>query len=83
MLTALYYDSLGWHTRQEFEAFAHVYGFDIMQWSGYPVLRSVREFLMVTWIIQQAAESDQMAAEARKRISAPRTGASRKDWQPF
>lgn len=83
VLTALYYDSLGWHTREEYEAFARVYGFDILQWPGYPVLRSVREFLMVTWVIQQAAESDQMAAEARKRISALRTGASRKDWQPF
>jgi aminoglycoside phosphotransferase (APT) family kinase protein len=83
VLTALYYDSFGWHTRNEYEAFAHGYGFDIMQWSGYPALRSIREFLMVTWVIQQAAESDQVAAEARKRISALRTGASRKDWQPL
>jgi aminoglycoside phosphotransferase (APT) family kinase protein len=83
VLTALYYDSFGWHTREEYEAFARVYGFDIMEWSGYSALRSVREFLMVTWVIQQAAESDQMAAEGRKRISALRTGASRKDWQPY
>jgi aminoglycoside phosphotransferase (APT) family kinase protein len=83
ILTAIYYDSFGWHTREEYEAFARVYGFDIMLWPGYPVLRSVREFLMVTWVIQKAAESDQVAAEARKRISALRTGASRKDWQPY
>jgi aminoglycoside phosphotransferase (APT) family kinase protein len=83
VLTALYYDSFGWHTCQEYEAFAREYGFDIMHWPGYPVLRSIREFLMVTWVIQKAAESDQVAAEARKRISALRTGASRKDWQPY
>jgi thiamine kinase-like enzyme len=83
VLTALYYDSLGWHTQQEYDAFADVYGLDIRQWPGYPALRSVREFLMVTWVIQQAAESDRMAAEAHKRISALRTGASRKDWRPF
>ena len=82
-LTAIYYDSFGWHTREEYEDFARVYGFDIMQWPGYPVMRSVREFLMVTWVIQKAAESDQAAAEARKRISALRTGASRRDWQPY
>jgi thiamine kinase-like enzyme len=82
-LTAIYYDSFGWHTRDEYEEFARVYGFDIMQWPGYPVMRSVREFLMVTWVIQKAAESDQAAAEARKRISALRTGASRRDWQPY
>jgi len=82
-LTAIYYDSFGWHTREEYEEFARVYGFDIMQWPGYLVMRSVREFLMVTWVIQKAPESDQAAAEARKRISALRTGASRRDWQPY
>lgn len=82
-LTAVYYDSFGWHTREEYEAFVRVYGFDIMQWPGYPVMRSVREFLMVTWLVQKAGESDHIAAEARKRIAALRTGASRKDWQPY
>jgi aminoglycoside phosphotransferase (APT) family kinase protein len=82
-LTAIYYDSFGWHTRQEYEKFVDVYGFDIMQWPGYPVMRAVREFLMVTWVIQKAAESERVAAEAAKRIAALRTGVSRKDWQPY
>ena len=38
---------------------------------------------MVTWVIQKAAESPHIAAEAHKRIAALRTGASRKDWQPY
>lgn len=83
VLTAMYYDSFGWHTREEYETFVQVYGFDIMTWPGYPVLRDVREFLMVTWVIQKAGESETSAAEARKRIAALRTGASRKDWQPY
>jgi aminoglycoside phosphotransferase (APT) family kinase protein len=82
VLTAMYYDSFGWHTREEYETFVQVYGFDIMTWPGYPVLRDVREFLMVTWVIQKAGESETIAAEARKRIAALRTGASRKHWQP-
>ena len=82
-LTAIYYDSFGWHTRQEYETFADVYGFDIMQWPGYPVMRAVREFLMVTWVIQKAGESERVAAEAGKRIAALRTGTSRKDWEPY
>ena len=28
----------GWHTREEYETFTRVYGYDIMQWPGYPVL---------------------------------------------
>jgi aminoglycoside phosphotransferase (APT) family kinase protein len=81
--TAMFYDSFGWHTRDEYEDFARVYGWDIRQWAGYPVLRAVREFLMVTWLIQKAPEDAQAAAEAAKRIAALRTGASRQDWQPY
>jgi thiamine kinase-like enzyme len=81
-LTAIYYDSFGWHTRQEYEDFARVYGYDITRWAGYPVMREVREFLMVTWVMQKAAEDPWAAAEAAKRITALRTGSSRKDWQP-
>jgi aminoglycoside phosphotransferase (APT) family kinase protein len=83
ILTAIYYDSFGWHTHEEYETFACVYGFDIMRWPGYPVLRAVREFLMVTWVIQGAGRSQKVAAEAAKRIAALRTGASRKDWKPY
>jgi len=82
-LTAIYYDSFGWHTREEYQDFVRVYGYDIMTWPGYPAMRAVREFLMVTWVIQKAAESEQAAAEATKRIAALRTGASRQDWQPY
>jgi aminoglycoside phosphotransferase (APT) family kinase protein len=82
-LTAIYYDSFGWHTRDDYADFARVYGYDIVTWAGYPAMRAVREFLMVTWVIQKAAESGQAAAEAAKRIAALRTGASRKDWQPY
>jgi aminoglycoside phosphotransferase (APT) family kinase protein len=82
-LTAIYYDSFGWHSRQEYETFARAYGFDIMKWPGYSVMRTVRELLMVTWVIQKAGESDRIAAEASKRIAAMRAGASRKDWKPY
>jgi aminoglycoside phosphotransferase (APT) family kinase protein len=83
VLTAMYYDSFGWHTHEEYEAFVHVYGFDVMAWPGYPVLRDVREFLMVTWLGQKAPGDERVAAEVRKRITALRTGGAKKDWQPY
>ena len=52
------------------------------QWPGYPVLAAVREFIMVTWMVQKAGEKPETEAEARKRVDALRTGASRKDWLP-
>jgi len=83
VLTAMYYDSFGWHTREEYEDFVRVYGYDVRGWPGYPVLREVREFLMVTWVSQKAAAGDAWsAAEAAKRITALRTGTSRMDWLP-
>lgn len=81
--TAIYYDRFGWHTREQYETFARIYGYDIMQWPGYPVLAAIREFIMVTWMVLKARESEHTAAEAGKRLRALRTGASRKDWDPF
>jgi aminoglycoside phosphotransferase (APT) family kinase protein len=83
VLTAMYFDSFGWHTAAEYAAFAEVYGFDVMRWPGYPVLRDVREFLMVTWLSQKADHDEQAAAEVSKRIRSLRTGGSKRDWQPY
>jgi aminoglycoside phosphotransferase (APT) family kinase protein len=83
VLTAIYYDSFGWHTREEYDAFVSVYGFDVMGWPGYPVLRNIREFLMVTWLSQKVHGDERVAAEVRKRIAALRTGGDKKDWQPY
>lgn len=71
------------HTQEQYESFVRIYGYDITKWSGYPLLANIREFLMITWIIQKAGENEKTAAEARKRLNALRTGASRKDWSPF
>lgn len=81
--TAIYYDRFGWHTREEYESFTRIYGYDLLQWPGYSVLADVREFIMVTWMILKAGETERNAAEARKRVNALRTGQSRKDWDPF
>jgi Ser/Thr protein kinase RdoA (MazF antagonist) len=81
--TAIYHDRFGWHTQEEYENFVSVYGYDIMRWSGYETLANIREFTIVTWIGQKANENKRTSAEARKRVDALRTGASRKDWLPF
>jgi aminoglycoside phosphotransferase (APT) family kinase protein len=83
VLTALYFDRFGWHTAEEYAAFVEAYGYDVMAWDGYPLLADVREFLMVTWLSQNAATDPKVAREMERRISDLRTGASRKGWQPF
>ncbi|WP_329384211.1 aminoglycoside phosphotransferase family protein [Streptomyces sp. NBC_01716] len=83
MQTAMYYDSFGWHTEAEYADFAVGYGFDVRQWSGYTVLRSVRELLMVTWLSQNAGASPRAAEEVEKRVETLRSGGSRRAWAPF
>jgi hypothetical protein len=83
MQTAMYYDSFGWHTEAEYADFVAGYGFDVREWAGYAVLRSVRELLMVTWLSQNAGANPRAADEVEKRVATLRSGASRRGWAPF
>lgn len=83
MQTAMYYDSFGWHTEVEYAEFVAGYGFDVREWSGYGVLRSIRELLMVTWLSQNAGADPRAAEEVEKRVESLRSGGSRRDWAPF
>lgn len=81
--TALFYDRFGWHTRAEYEAFVHHYGFDLMNWPGYHVLADVRELMMTLWMGGKAAAEPTAAEEFARRVESMRTGGDRRDWRPF
>lgn len=81
--TALFYDRLGWHTEEEYRTFVEVYGYDLTTWEGYSDLADMREIAMTTWLGRKAGESAATAEEAEKRITAIRTGASRRDWGAY
>ena len=81
--TALFYERLGWHTLEEYRGLVETYGFDIMSWSGYPVMRDLRELLMVAWLAEKAVSDTSLAAELAVRVRALQTGASRRDWRPL
>ena len=81
--TALFYDRLGWHTREEYQTFVDVYGYDLTQWEDYEALADMREIAMTTWLSEKATTSPAAAAEAAKRINAIRSGTSRRDWGAY
>jgi aminoglycoside phosphotransferase (APT) family kinase protein len=83
VLTAMYFERFGWHTAQEYAEFVAGYGFDVMTWPGYRVLRDVRELLMVAWLAQNTREHERIAAELAKRIADLRAGDGQRDWSPF
>ncbi|MEV8287872.1 phosphotransferase [Streptomyces niveus] len=82
MQTAMYHDSFGWHAEAEYADFVAGYDFDVREWVGYAVLRSVREFLMVTWLSQKAGANPRAADEVEKRVATLRSCGSRRDWAP-
>ena len=81
--TAIFYDRLGWHSRDEYLSFVEAYGYDLLRWEGYPELAKIREIAMTSWLSRKAAGSAATAKEATKRIDAIRTGASRRDWGAY
>ena len=83
VLTALYFERYGWHSADEYAQFVKAYGYDIMHWSGYPVMRDVRELLMVTWLTERAIDDHAAASELRKRMETLRSGGDRRSWQPL
>jgi aminoglycoside phosphotransferase (APT) family kinase protein len=83
ILTAMYFERYGWHTESEYREFCDSYGFDVMAWPGYKTLADTREFLMVTWLSQNAASGSSSEGELRRRIKTLRSGDGRAEWQPF
>ncbi|MBZ6255185.1 aminoglycoside phosphotransferase family protein [Streptomyces olivaceus] len=83
ILTAIYYDRYGWHSKTEYADFVHRYGFDLMNWPGYETLADLRELMMVVWIGYQAGTSDRFSAEFALRMRSLRTGEGRDKWGAF
>lgn len=77
--TALAVDRFGL-PRETYEEFCRTYGFDVTQWPGYPVLRSVRELTMLTWLMQLVDVSPNHKAEFEHRIGSMRTGRTTEPW---
>lgn len=82
-MTATEYVTAGWWTREEYEAFSSVYGFDVMAWSGFGVLRRVHELKMTTWLMQNVEESAEVRVEYHYRMTTIRSGEGRESWRPF
>jgi aminoglycoside phosphotransferase (APT) family kinase protein len=83
VLTALYYERFGWHTRAEYESFVAAYGFDLLGWSGYPVLADLRELMMTVWLGGRVANGRSAAREFALRVETLRVDGDRRGWRPF
>jgi len=74
---------IGWHTDIAYASFCDTYGFDITKWDGFPVIRAINELKMTTWLMQNVAESEQVADEFRTRLASLQDDDAPRHWQPF
>jgi aminoglycoside phosphotransferase (APT) family kinase protein len=81
--TATEYVTAGFWTADQYRDFVDAYGFDITKWSGFDVMRRVRELTMTTWLMQNVNESPEIRAEFEKRMGTIRAGHPTEPWQAF
>lgn len=65
---------------EHYQQFARTYGFDVKSWSGYPVLRELRELRMITTNARKANHTSGTLNEVRRRISGYREGNGALRW---
>ncbi|QUQ62310.1 phosphotransferase [Kutzneria sp. CA-103260] len=61
---------------------ADAYGFDVTRWSGFPVLRELRE-LKLAAVGMPIARDTQSHTELRRRLHSIRTGDTTTQWTPY
>ncbi|MFD6158061.1 phosphotransferase enzyme family protein [Nocardia sp. NPDC060256] len=69
--------------QQEYESYVRIYGRDVTQWSGFPIMSGVRELTMTTWLMQLVDHSADRAREFAHRIDSLRAGDRQRRWHAF
>ncbi|MFO7192454.1 MULTISPECIES: aminoglycoside phosphotransferase family protein [Thermocrispum] len=64
-------------------ALADAYGFDVLSWPGYPVLRAVRELKLTTSVLPTLRSNPQVRPELYRRLADLRAGRSQTVWTRY
>ncbi|MGM1058234.1 aminoglycoside phosphotransferase family protein [Saccharothrix sp. Mg75] len=67
-----------WHRQ-----LAREYGFDVVTWPGFPVLREVRELKLTTSVLPIVRSHPDVGAELHRRLNALRAGDTTTPWSPY
>lgn len=70
-------------SEDEYQTFAQTYGRDVREWPDYESLRDVRELAMVTWLMQNVGEGQQIADEFASRVQSLKEGDRDRRWHVF
>jgi aminoglycoside phosphotransferase (APT) family kinase protein len=81
-VTATEYSTAKWWSDEQYRNFVDAYGYDVTAWDGFATLRAVNELSMTTWLMQNVAESPEIADEYQTRMRTLR-GEKSPGWKPF
>jgi thiamine kinase-like enzyme len=68
------------YSEESYRDFCRIYGRNIRDWSGYPVLRDLRELRMISTNARKSSPMSRGAVEVRERVSQIRRGESDAIW---
>ncbi|WP_066944805.1 phosphotransferase enzyme family protein [Streptomyces lushanensis] len=68
---------------EAYDTFTAVYGWDVRDWPGCPVLRGARETASCAWVAQHAPTNPKALAEFRRRVASLRDNDPEVRWHPF
>lgn len=80
---AIGYSRFGWITQEDYRAYVQAIGFDPLDWSGFEVIRAIRELNMTSWLAQRLGESPEVDAEVKQRICDLRDDKAPRNWAAF
>ncbi|MFD6563041.1 phosphotransferase [Micromonospora profundi] len=64
-------------------ALADTYGFDVMEWQGFPTLRQLRELQLVTSVIPVLDKNSSIVSQWKRRLESFRSGATDVRWSTY
>lgn len=71
------------HPRRAYRQFRRVYGYDVMRWEGFDVLREVRELKLATSVLPIMRSRPEVRAELSRRLTDFRRGDGRARWTRY
>jgi hypothetical protein len=78
--TAVNHTTFGYVTADQWREFCRSYGHDVTTWSGFEVLRDIRELRKVTFAAQVATERPEFIEQARYRLACIRGDHGVRPW---
>ena len=80
---AVRHQALRWVSEDDYRSYVAEYGFNVLDWPGFPIIRAARELNMTTWLAQRLGQDKEIDTEIRQRITDLRNGHSARHWRPF